>query len=170
MKKLFTLLLLSISVFMFSQENMSTKNFSEIKINALSTSLGAFEFEFERTINSKSSFGISLFSKFEDNTGKAFSYDYDSGANIFYRRYFGKKYANGLFLEGFGMFHNNKIFELNSKPEISSNLLFGLGIGYKWVSKKGLILQTNFGLGKNIFNHKFDGVSGRAGISIGYRF
>ena len=169
MKKLFTLLLLSISVFMFSQENTFTKNFSEIKINALSTSLGTFEFEFERTINSKSSFGISLFSTFED-TGKAFSYDYDSGANVFYRRYFGKKYASGIFLEGFGMFHNTKILEINSEPEISNNLLFGLGIGYKWVSKKGLILQTNFGMGQNVFNHKFDDVSGRAGISIGYRF
>jgi|TARA_B110000967_G_C18543189_1_gene391637 hypothetical protein len=165
MKKLFTLLFLSISVFMFSQENTFTKNYNEIKFNALSTSLGTFEFEFERTINSKSSFGISLFSKFED-TGKAFSYAYDSGANIFYRRYFGKKYTSGLFLEGFGMFHNTKY----SRPKISTNLLLGIGIGYKWVSKKGLILQTNFGMGQNIFEHNYDDISGRAGISIGYRF
>lgn len=169
MKKLITSLSLLICVFVSAQEN--EKNFSEIKLNALSTSLGTVEVEFERTLNSKSSLGLSAFTTFDDS-GQAFSYDYDSGITGFYRYYLGKKYTNGIFFEGFGMFHNTRYPVLNqiNSTEINTNLLVGLGVGYKFIFEKGLIIQANFSPGINIFNDEFERISGRAGLSIGYRF
>ncbi|TXD82395.1 DUF3575 domain-containing protein [Subsaximicrobium wynnwilliamsii] len=167
MKKLITSLTLLICVFVNAQE--IENNFSEIKLNTLSASLGTIEVEFERTINSKSSVGLSLFTTFDDS-GQAFSYDYGSGITGFYRYYLGKKYASGIFFEGFGMLHNTRYPSNNSQRDINTNLLAGLGIGYKWISKKGIIIQANFSPGINIFNDEFETISGRAGISIGYRF
>ncbi len=166
MKNYFFTLCICFTMTISAQENQQ-KNRTEIKLNAFSIALGTVEIEFERTINSNSSLGLSFFSTFGD-FGKAFSLDYDSGFTGFYRRYFGKKYASGLFLEGFGMFHNTKrqnIFDLKR----SNDLLIGLGAGYKWVSKSGIILQTNFGMGRNLFGSP-ENIGGRAGISIGYSF
>ncbi len=164
---------LIISVFLMGCISMSAQNtnsnHSEIKLNVLSTILGTVEIEFERTLNSDSALGISLFSTFDD-TGKAFSYDYDSGINGFYRYYFGKKYASGIFVEGFGMFHSTTFRSITSRNEINNNLLLGAGLGYKWVSEKGIVLQANFSPGFNLFEDEFDSYSGRAGISLGYRF
>jgi len=169
MKQLITLSLLLFCATMFAQEQFGKTNFSELKLNGLSTALGTVEVEFERTINENSSFGTSLFTTFSDS-GAAFSYDYDSGITGFYRRYLSKKYASGLFAEGFTMFHSSKRLEPDATSNIDTNLLIGLGAGYKWISKEGIILQANFGIGRNVFKTNQEKVSGKAGISIGYRF
>jgi hypothetical protein len=167
MKYLITSLFLLLSLLTSAQEPSS--NFSEVKLNALSTTLGTLELEFERTLNSKSSVGISMFTTFDDS-GKAFSYDYGSGATGFYRYYLGKKYASGIFIEGFGMFHSTTYSSFNQRPYINSNLLLGAGLGYKWVFESRIVLQANFSPGFNIFEDETDSYSGRAGISLGYRF
>lgn len=169
MRKIIIVLCLLTSVSVFSQ-GLDPKNYSEIKLNGFALATGSIDLEFERTLNSNSSIGLSFFSKFND-TGAAFSYDYDSGLSVFYRRYFGKKYASGLFLEGFGMYHNTKRFSSYrySIPKIDSDLLIGLGLGYKWVLKNGIILQANYGIGRNLFDSANE-LSGKAGISLGYRF
>ena len=133
--------------------------------------MGTLEVEFERTLNSKSSFGLSAFTTFDDS-GKTLSYEYGSGITGFYKYYLGKKYASGLFFEGFGMFHNTRYPVINqvNVTKVNSNLLVGLGLGYKHVLKNGLIIQANYSPGINIFNNKFGSKSGRAGISLGFRF
>ena len=68
------------------------------------------------------------------------------------------------------MLHNTKRSLNNFNREISTDFLLGLGVGYKWVSKKGIILQANFSPGINLFNNSPESISGRAGISIGKRF
>jgi len=98
----------------------------------------------------------------------------------FYRRYLGKKHASGFFIEGFAMYHQKKdLFNRNFNSstfnvlETKSDFALGVGIGYKWVSKKGLILQAHLGAGRNIFNGKNsygELFPGKAGISIGYGF
>jgi len=170
MKKTILVLNLLFFVSMNAQEN-TNKNYTEIKLNVLSTSLGTVEMEFERTINSNSSIGVSMFSTFDDK-GDAFSYDYDSGITGFYRYYLGKQYAKGIFFEGFGMFHSTRYPIMNqvNGTEINNNLLLGLGVGYKCIFKNGITLQANFSPGINLFDDEFEDNSGRAGISVGYRF
>ena len=166
MKKLFFILLLLGNLCYGQLEEISlSKNRTEIKLNALSVSLGTVDVEFERTLNENSSIGVSLFSKFEEDGTYTFV-DYDGGISGFYRYFFSKKYARGFFLEGFSTFHNTRI----KQDEIKNNLLIGLGIGYKHVFKNNIILQAHFGMGRNMFDTGQETINGKAGISIGYRF
>lgn len=70
------------------------------------------------------------------------------------------------------MLHNTvfPVLNLINTTEINTNLLVGLGVGYKFIFEKGLIVQANLSPGINVFNDEFASTSARAGISIGYRF
>ncbi len=177
MKKIVCILLLLTSTAILAQEtkNEKSKNRSEFKLNTLSLALGAIDFEFERTINSKSSVGFSFLSNLrgpDDYVGL----NNRNSISGFYRRYFGRKYASGFFLEGFGMYNTVESFvglgaNFERGYETIHDFGLGLGIGYKWVSEKGLIIQSNFALGKNLFNGDTgEDVIGKIGISIGLRF
>ncbi len=154
----------------------SNEKKNEVKLNLLFTSLGLFETTYERSLNKKSSIGI---------TGLyAFSQKIDEDTNFlispFYRRYFGKKYTSGFFTEGFTTIGSvdgkqltdiNGDLTLNEGPDVI-DLSLGLSIGYKWVTKSGISFETLFGMGGNLFNaDKTDhNIINRRAISIGYRF
>lgn len=141
------------------------KNRTEVKLNGLAIAIGAIDLELERTLNENSSIGISFFTKYSDTDGYTYL-DYDSGFSGFYRYYLGEKYAQGIFFEGFGMYHNTRDF----RGDLQTNFLLGVGLGYKHVFKNGIILQANFGIGRNLFDSGQDEINGKIGISIGYRF
>ncbi len=171
MKKLFIILFVSSSMISFAQEK-EQKNRTEIKFNLFSIARKSIDFEFERTLNSYSSVGMSF--------RQSYSIGQNSEIAAFYRYYLGKDYASGFFIEGFGMYHSqksivNRTFNFGTLDvlELQNDFALGVGIGYKWVSKNGLILQANLGAGRNIFNGKRSYGElhpGKAGISIGYRF
>lgn len=171
MKKLLIILFACASMTSFAQEK-EQKNRTEIKFNLFSIARESIDFEFERTLNSYSSVGMSF--------RQSYSVGQNSDIAAFYRYYLGKDYASGFFIEGFGMYHSkkslvNKTFSVGTLNvlELQNDFAIGVGIGYKWVSKKGLILQANLGAGRNIFNGKKsygELYPGKAGISIGYRF
>lgn len=60
------------------------------------------------------------------------------------------------------------------EPKTLTDFALGIGLGGKWVTKKGLLLEINAGVGRNLFNNKYDDrdyeLIGRAGITVGYRF
>ena len=56
-----------------------------------------------------------------------------------------------------------------------TDFALGIGIGGKWISKKGVTFELSGGLGRNLFSNYNDQdrnfqFIGRGGISIGYRF
>ncbi|WP_072861603.1 DUF3575 domain-containing protein [Arenibacter palladensis] len=152
---------------------------NEIKLNVTRPISGAFELIYERNINKKSSFGGSIFAPFNQKKSKN-DIDVNYFITTYYRRYFGKKYASGFFLEGFGM-----LTSIDGKQLIDSNgnltnmegsdvldVAAGVGLGYKWATKSGFVFEGNIGLGKLLFNAKdtdHDSVY-RLGLSVGYRF
>lgn len=148
------------------------QNRTEVKFNGLSFAIGAVDFEFERTLNKYSSVGMSFRLAYKEGQYSEIS--------TFYRRYLGKNHASGFFVEGFALYHQkkdlfNRTFDVGtlSVLETRSDFALGVGIGYKYVSKKGLILQAHVGAGRNIFNGKNSYGElhpGKAGISIGYGF
>jgi hypothetical protein len=81
-----------------------------------------------------------------------------------YRYYFGRKAAAGFFLEGFGPLNNNSNYIEDSteiliqytESEIEKITDFGLGyrLSGNWLTRKGFILEINFGIGQNLFNSK----------------
>ena len=182
MKRRFLIIVISFAFFTVKAQNQKdtisqlNERKNEVKLNAYFTALGAFEVTYERNLNKKSSVGITglyVFNKKRDE-------DTNFLISPFYRRYFGKKYASGFFLEGFGTFGSTDgkqltdmdgNLTLDEGPDV---LDFSLGIGFggKWVTKSGITFEVMVGLGLHLFNsHKTDHNSvNRRALSIGYRF
>jgi hypothetical protein len=186
MKKLLLMLLLAgTTCYAQTTDSDPPKNWTEFKVNLLSAGFRAIDFEFERTLSKRSSIGLSFFTNLlpleKPGSIEPFSsngLDYRNSVSLFYRHYLGKKYAQGFFLEGFAAYNNFERFVASSTPPNRTNgyenihdMALGIGIGYKWISKKGLILQTNIGVGKNVFQPDAgEEFFPKLGISIGYRF
>ncbi|WP_299220535.1 DUF3575 domain-containing protein [uncultured Aquimarina sp.] len=149
---------------------------NDVKINVYFTVLGLFETTYERNLNKKSSLGITALYVFSQRNDE----DTNFLISPFYRRYFGKKYASGFFVEGFGTLGStdgkqltdmNGNITLNEGPDVI-DLSLGLSLGYKWVIKNGIFFEVLVGMGVNLFNaDKTDhNVINRRALSVGYRF
>ncbi len=177
-KKTAFALLVLFTVFAQAQEKEqeeTQQNFNELKLNALYAVVGAFEVTYERTLNAESAFGTSVLIPYENE---------DSSLNYYlspyYRFYFGKKYAAGFFVEGFGLLSSEDritgFFDTGNnfltQTESVTDFALGIGLGGKWVSKKGFIGELNLGVGRNLFNADETGTEliGKLGITVGWRF
>ena len=175
MKKIILLLafLLSFVSVKAQEDNTNTQqNFNEVKLNGLYLVLGALEGTYERTLNEESAFGVSLFLPIDDDV----SDDVNYYISPYYRMYFGKKYASGFYLEGFGMLnsivdedYNNQTYTYDEKTV--TDFALGIGVGGKWVTNKGFLGEIGLGIGRNLFNAD-DGeeLIGKLAITLGYRF
>lgn len=150
---------------------------NEVKINALFLILGAFEASYERNFSENSSAGISVFKPFGYN-------NVDTNVNFYvspyYRIFFGKKYAAGFFIEGFGMLNAiDEDYYVNGenyteiKEKTVTDFALGFGLGGKWLTSGGFVFEVNGGLGRNLFNNKNENdvaLVGKLGFNLGYRF
>ncbi|WP_426482680.1 DUF3575 domain-containing protein [Chryseobacterium sp. R2ACT005] len=179
MKKPFLLVIL---LFAFNSVNAQNgpdanpyqKN-NEIKLNLISPLSGAVEAGFERYLSKNSSLGISVFKVYDNTREKDMNYY----ISPYYRYYLGKKYASGFFVEGFGMFTSidgKKIYASDNLTFTEGkdvyDLALGAGLGWKLVTKKGLVFEANTAYGRLVFNaDKTDHNQVlKLGLSIGYRF
>lgn len=176
MKKFLVCLSIFISYSVLSQnsDNIEKFNRNELKINALGLVLGNFEVAYEYLINEESGIGIS--------TSFALIREWDIRFNLtpYYRYYFGKKPAEGFFAEGFGMLNTVRDIASDYNPydnhsgyKTITDFAFGIGIGGKWVSKKGVVFEINSGMGRNLFHNEYERnfrLIGRIGLTAGYRF
>ncbi len=144
----------------------------EVKLNALMLVAGAVEVGYEYLLNDESGVGISAFVAYDEDIKDNIQYY----ISPYYRYYFGKKYAGGFFLEGFAMLNNSErdldIFFDDDEDDWVTDLALGIGLGGKWITKKGFVGEINYGIGRNLFKadeSEFDFI-GKFGISIGYRF
>jgi hypothetical protein len=185
MKKILFFISLFCVMFVHSQE---TKKFdfkrNELKGNALLLILGQPEFSYERILNNESGIGVSVNFALEKDFETTFS------LTPYYRFYFGKKPASGFFVEGFAMLNTldiddetyisydypaNTYTTITDKGATYTDFALGFGVGFKLISKRGLVLEANGGIGRNLLNsekndyfgHTF---VGRGGITVGYRF
>ena len=170
--RLLLLLLVLLTTQTFAQEEQkntdSSQNFNEVKLNGLYLVVGAFEVTYERTLNEESAIGITAFLPISEDVKDDIQYY----ISPYYRMYFGKKYAAGFFVEGFAMLNSLERNLFINEDEYVTDLAIGIGLGGKWITKKGFIGELNLGFGRNLFNNDetdFDLVS-KGGITIGYRF
>lgn len=157
------------------QDPNITQDKNEVKLNALYMVIGAFEGTYEYLINDESGVGVSLFLPFDDDIKDDINYY----VSPYYRFYFGNKYASGFFLEGFGMLNsiNENVlvdtgFDVVFEEKEVTDFALGIGLGGKWYTKRGLIGEINFGIGRNLFNSSEteEDFVGKLGITVGYRF
>ena len=154
---------------------------NEIKLNAVFLLLGAIEASYERNLTESSSVGVSAFIPVDEEN---FDTDLNYYVSPYYRVFFGKKYAAGFFIEGFGMvssyderssFFTGNEFDptLVTTEETITNVAVGFGLGGKWATKSGFVFELNAGFGRNLINNSnnddFDFV-GKFGFNLGYRF
>ncbi len=182
MKKIFLAVLMSSFFVVKAQNKKDTilnpyEKKNELILDLVGPSLaGGINVSYERHLNKKSSLGITLFYIY-DNTKET---DMNYSISPFYRMYFGKKYASGFFVEGFGVVHSTdgkKIYDTVEKltfienPNVI-NLSIGAGLGWKGVAKSGFTYGANLGMGKTFLNADktdHDHVA-KFSLNVGYRF
>ncbi|MDB9911012.1 DUF3575 domain-containing protein [Flavobacteriaceae bacterium] len=177
MKHIYLVMGMLLPLVFVNAQNDTTGKKNEVKLNLLFPLSGTFEATYERILNKKSSLGISFHAAYDSKKGDE---DLNYSISPYYRRYFGKKYASGFFLEGFTMLNStdgkqirdrNGILTSNEEPDVI-DMSLGIGLGNKWVTKKGFIYEVNVGYGKLLFNaDKTDhDIVARFGFHFGYRF
>jgi len=182
MKNFLLIAVLLITAFGFSQDKSNPIiGKDELKINAIFLLAGSLEIGYERVLNEESAIGTSLLFPFSNDSNVNFM------LTTYYRYYFGAKPCTGFFMEGFGALNSVQdeiyVYAFNSGPNYEyyykqlniTDFALGIGLGGKWISKKGVTFEINAGLGRNLFSsynnqdRNFEFI-GRGGISVGYRF
>jgi len=186
-KPYLVLLIIAIcSTTMFSQDqtenNNTPQNFNELKINM--TNLIGFKWAdiaYERTLNEESSIGISVLTRLGSDKNNDSGLDEYRTFSItpYFRQFFGKKYAQGFFVEGFAMVHSgeDQTYDYDSITQNGSyssdnytDLAIGLSAGAKFITKRGFVAEIYLGLGRDVLDNSGLDVVGRGGIALGYRF
>lgn len=156
---------------------------NELKFNLLSSVIGYPEINYERILATNMGLGLAAGITFSNREER--SQDYLLG---FYRIYFGKKIANGAFVEAnLGAVYNSddyfyydyvddpacpNCYNISNnyyKEKSSLNLGIGFAVGYKFLSKNGLQGEIFGGLGRNSGDPAID-LYPRVGVGIGKRF
>ncbi|MGJ8685382.1 MAG: hypothetical protein ACSHWW_12200 [Nonlabens sp.] len=141
---------------------------------------------YEYVLGRYSGVGVDLNIGILDNDDQ-FDYYEKFSITPYYRQYFFSKEdygAKGFYGEGFvkvfsfedsyyvgGMFGNE-----NYNTESYTEAAIGVGIGWKWVSDSGFLIDLGVGVGRNLGiasdpqDYELPAVTGRAGVNFGWRF
>lgn len=139
---------------------------NELKFNVLFTALGMPEFTYERIIKNNAAIGLSVL------LGTQNDFDFKLGITPYYRWYFGRKKANGFFIEA----NTSAISATGDKYDefnryISQHVVFGIGAaaGIKFFTRNGFFGETYLGLGRAIGERYFFDNYPRFGLTLGKR-
>ena len=165
----------------YAQEVNTFENRNELKFN-FGYLLLACELTYERILTEEQSVGASIsYSSIESNYILPDFIEFLF--TPYYRVYFGKKIASGLFIEANAAFLSERvsgtIFNEDTQ-DIKSikerQYAFGLGVsaGYKHITKREKVLEIYLGGGRSLinFNNNIDNVDlyPRIGLILGKRF
>ena len=200
MKKIILILLILPSIIMAQEppkkvtvikSNQQIEDFTssignnELKIDFLDFIIfPALTIGYEKTNNSSSGFGATLFLNLggKDTIGDEYSDKF--ALTPYYRFYFLQSEdfgGYGIFAEIFTKFSSGEYEGYNLGGSIKKINYFdiapGLAVGRKWINRKGFTFELLFGVGRNLLHNSDDEDSSgrtagtvRAGVSIGKRF
>jgi hypothetical protein len=194
MKKQLFLILLTISVIAKAQtksdaiETESQKSMTDLskkKRHSLSLDViaglvfPAFNPRYEYILNKYSGIGADLNINFDDENGSQILEKFSFSP--YYRQYFFSKEdygAKGFYGEGFLKFYtyeNDTYFfgDPITNTEAYFETALGVGIGWKWISNSGFLIDINGGLGRNLGftddSNQRD-FTGKFGVNFGWQF
>ena len=196
MRKQLFLILLTVSFIAKAQNNTDTKEtesqklmteFSKAKRHNLSLDViaalafPAFNPRYEYVLNKYSGIGADLNINFDNENGSEILEKFSFSP--YYRQYFFSKEdygAKGFYGEGFLKFYTYEndfgfLFgnSINTNTETYFETAVGVGIGWKWVSDSGFLIDINGGLGRNLgFADDPDerDFTGKFGVNFGWQF
>ena len=166
-------------------EKVEKKN--ELKLNAFNLiAFAALDIYYEKLISANSSYGVAIFYNFSDYENDDITFPKKFSITPYYRWFFSEyQYAQGFFIEGFGMlntfqdFYDSYDYNNNySKIETQTSFALGISVGGKFVLKEGFTAEVLAGVGRNLikgesqedYNTFQNEIIGRFGVSLGYRF
>jgi hypothetical protein len=167
-----------------SQERM--EKFNEVKKHEISLDAAAgigglgINPRYEYVLGRYSGVGVDLnIGIYDDDNGNIETFSFTP----YYRQYFFSKEdygAKGFYGEGFVKLYSfdSELFFNNTNllQKSFTELAIGAGIGWKWVSDSGFLIDIGFGIGRNLGIANGDDlydlpeVTGRGGINFGWRF
>ncbi len=196
MKKQLFLILLTVSVIAKAQDKtdaketknqkqtteVSIKKRHSISVDVLAGLIfPAFNPRYEYILNKYSAIGSDLNINFDNENGSEILETFS--ISPFYRQYFFSKEdygAKGFYGEGFVKFYTYEAdtsFLFDDAANINTEDYFetaiGIGIGWKWVSNSGFLIDINGGLGRNLgFADDPDerDFTGKFGVNFGWQF
>ncbi len=180
-------LLLCFTSLSFAQSDDEDQNFNqrntsqnELSINAFNlVAFGVIEITYERIISENSTWALEGFlhpSK-EDYIDEAYYKDFSITGK--YKHFFSSTYARGFYVHGFGMLSSGEYetgyyYDDNLggyyETEDYTDFAIGFGLGGKFVSTGGFLLDLSTGIGRNLFNDNAPQVVGQFMVNLGYRF
>ena len=136
---------------------------------------------FERLLSENSGLGVNAMISLQNDA------DNFTQISPYYRMYFGRKFAQGFFLEGFVPVTMTKEYDMvyfmddfggyftEGNERTVTTVGVGFGVGGKWVIRNGLVIEANGGIGRRLGGNLDDtwdgeGVTGKIMGGIGYRF
>ena len=137
---------------------------------------------YERLLNENSGLGVNVMFTLQNDS------DSFSQISPYYRMYFGRKFAQGFFLEGFVPITTTKEYDMiyfndefggyytEGNEKNTTTVGLGFGVGGKWVIRNGLVIEASGGIGRRFGGNLDDswdggdGVTGKVMGGSGYRF
>lgn len=193
MKNLFiaVFLLASTAVTYAQEEKESTPNQEEVEkrditqnelsINAFNlVAFGIIEITYERVINENSTWALEGF--FHPSKDDYIDEAYYKNLSLTgkYKHFFSSNYARGFYVNAFGMissgeyetdyYYNDISEEYVYETEDYTDFALGFGLGGKFVSQGGFMLDLNAGIGRNLLNDNSPTVVGQFMVNLGFRF
>jgi len=184
MKKfVLSIALFSFALCVFSQENSEKIKTNEVSLDWLDLALfRTIDVSYEYVKNADWGFGATTRYNFDKDN----PFDEKYSVTPFFRYYFFNKKdygSKGFYAESFLKLYGGEITEYNylytdegylyEKPTEKTffEAALGIGLGFKYVSKRGFVLDLNLGGGRplGISDYNLDFV-GRSSVSFGYRF
>lgn len=134
--------------------------------------LKSLDLSYEHYITDASSFGVSALFNFEGK-GSDFRYNENQMVTPFFRHYFTTEAMWNFFGEVWmGLnFGEHEVGPSGSNTfEKYTDGALGVGIGSKYISDGGFVIDIHGGLGRNLFGSDSPIIVPRVGVGIGFRF
>lgn len=165
MKKIFAITALFLGYYSFAQQ--------EVKLDITDAlALRTLDFSYEYYLSEKSSVGIAALFNFEGRNSD-FRYNEDRMITPYFRHLFTTDRTWNFFGEIFlGINTGEKEIITNNVTTYRdyTDGALGIGVGSKYLSESGFIVDIHAGLGRNLFGSDSPAVVPRIGLNVGYRF
>lgn len=154
---------------------------NELSLNAFNlVAFGILEVTYEKVIDENSTWAVEAFYHPSNDTYIDEAYFKKLSLTGKYKHFFSSAYARGFYVHGFGMisngdyetgsYYSNVSNEYIYETESYTDFAVGFGLGGKFVSAGGFMLDLSTGIGRNLLSETSPTIVGQFMVNLGFRF